>query len=490
MSEIIFTLLLALPLVGATVCALTRDQRALETITVATSGLAFAASVWLAFEILDHSVLSFRSSLLYADALSSLVLLVVTGSAFATALYSVSYLRVQLSLGAIETKHFRLYYSLFNVFLFTMTTVLLSNNLGFLWIGTEASTLSTAFLVAFYEKEHSLEAAWKYIVICSVGIALALFGIILTYYSALAVVGSASNALQWSALISIASRLDPAIIKLAFIFILVGFGTKAGLAPFHTWKPDAYGEAPAPISALMAGGLVNVALYAILRFYAIVTKAVGSEFASHLLMFFGLFSMAIAVPFILLQKDSKRLLAYSSVEHVGIIIFAVGLASPLAYFGALLHMVNNAIAKLVLFLTTGNLRLAFHSKLIGRISGAIKIVPATAIFYIIGIFAITGWPPFGPFVSEFTIATAGFANGDIVPVILFLLIIAVIFIGFIYYGSRMVFGEPHHAMPPVHLHPLVDVLIGALVLMLLVLGIMIPHWLWTLIQNAAKIVQG
>lgn len=490
MSVIIFTVLLVLPLAGAGVCAFTRHQRTLEAITVTISGLTFAAAVWLAFVMLDQPVLATKNALLYADALSSLVILVVSGSAFATALYSTSYLRVQLRLGAIEKKHVRLYYSLFNVFLFTMMTVLLSNNLGFLWIGTEASTLSTAFLVAFYEKEHSLEAAWKYIVICSVGIALALFGIILTYYSALAVVGSISNALNWSVLITIAPKLDPAIIKLAFIFILVGYGTKAGIAPFHTWKPDAYGEAPAPISALMAGGLVNVALYSLLRFYAIVTKAVGTEFTSHLFLFFGLFSMAIAVPFILLQKDSKRLLAYSSVEHVGIIIFAVGLASPLAYFGALLHMVNNAIAKLVLFLTTGNLRLAYHSKLIGRISGAFKIVPATALFYIIGIFAITGWPPFGPFVSEFTIATAGFANGNGIPVVLFLLIVAVIFIGFIYYGSRMVFGEPHHELPSIRLHPLVDVLIGALVLMLLVLGTMIPHWLWMLIQNAARILQG
>jgi hydrogenase-4 component F len=490
LSGIIFSVLLVLPLAGAGVCGLMRHRRTLEATTVAISGLTFATALWLAFVILDQSVLASSNALLYVDALSSLVILIVTGSAFVTALYSVSYLRVQMRLGAIETKHVRLYYSLFNVFLFTMMTVLLSNNLGFLWIGSEASTLSTAFLVAFYEKEHSLEAAWKYIVICSVGIALALFGIILTYYSALSVVGSASNALHWSVLISIAPKLDPAIVKLAFIFILVGFGTKAGIAPFHTWKPDAYGEAPAPISALMAGGLVNVALYSLLRFYAIVTKAVGTEFTSGLFMFFGLFSMAIAVPFILLQKDSKRLLAYSSVEHVGIIIFAVGLASPLAYFGALLHMVNNAVAKLVLFLTTGNLRLAYHSKLIGRITGAIKVVPATAMFYLIGIVAITGWPPFGPFISEFTIATAGFANGHIVPVILFLSIVAVIFIGFIYYGSRMVFGEPHHALPPVHLHPLVDVLIGSVVLMLLILGTMIPRWLWMLIQNAAKVLQG
>jgi hydrogenase-4 component F len=240
----------------------------------------------------------------------------------------------------------------------------------------------------------------------------------------------------------------------------------------------------------MAGGLVNVAIYSLLRFYAIVTKAVGSEFTSSLFIFFGLFSMAVALPFILLQKDNKRLLAYSSVEHVGIIVFAVGLATPLAYFGALLHMVNNAIAKLVLFLTTGNLRLAYHSKLISRISGAIKVVPATAMFYIIGIFAITGWPPFGPFVSEFTIAAAGFAAGNIAAVVIFLLIIAIIFIGFIYYGSRMVFGEPHHPMPPIRLHPIVDVLLGCLVLMLIILGTMIPHWLWMLIQDAAKILQG
>jgi hydrogenase-4 component F len=471
-------------------CSLVRKQQAQEAVTVAISGIAFAAAIVLAFLILDKPVLKSGNGLLYADALSSLVILVVTGSAFATSVYSVSYLRVQMSLGAIEKKHVRLYYSLFNVFLFTMMTVLLSNNLGFLWIGSEASTLSTAFLVAFYEKEHSLEAAWKYIVICSVGIALALFGIILTYYSALSVVGNASNALNWSVLITVAPRLDPAIIKLAFIFILVGFGTKAGIAPFHTWKPDAYGEAPAPISALMAGGLVNVAIYSLLRFYAIVTKAVGTEFTSALLVFFGLFSMAIALPFILIQKDSKRLLAYSSVEHVGIIIFAVGLATPLAYFGALFHMVNNAIAKLVLFLTTGNLRLAFHSKLIARISGAIKVVPATAVFYIIGIFAITGWPPFGPFMSEFTIAAAGFASGNIVAVVFFLLIVAVIFIGFIYYGSKMVFGEPHHPLPAVRLHPIVDVLLGILVLMLIVLGTMIPHWLWMLIHNAAKVLQG
>ena len=490
MSIIIFTVLLVLPLAGAAACGLTRRQRLQEIVTVAISGLAFAAAVWLAIAIVDQPVMATSNALLYADALSSLVILVVTGSALTTALYSVSYLRVQMSLGAVETKDVRLYYTLFNVFLFTMMTVLLSNNLGFLWIGTEASTLSTAFLVAFYEKEHSLEAAWKYIVICSVGIALALFGIILTYYSALTVVGNVSNALNWSVLVSIAPRLDPAIIKLAFIFILVGFGTKAGMAPFHTWKPDAYGEAPAPISALMAGGLVNVALYSLLRFYAIVTKAVGTEFTSGLFIFFGLFSMAVAVPFILLQKDSKRLLAYSSVEHVGIIIFAVGLASPLAYFGALLHMVNNAIAKLLLFLTTGNLRLAYHSKVIGRISGAIKVVPATAVFYIIGIFAITGWPPFGPFISEFTIAAAGFGSGNIVTVVLFLLIIAIIFIGFIYYGSKMVFGEPHHALPLIRLHPMVDVLIGSLVLMLLVLGTMIPQWLWMLIQNAAKVLQG
>jgi hydrogenase-4 component F len=258
----------------------------------------------------------------------------------------------------------------------------------------------------------------------------------------------------------------------------------------HTWKPDAYSEAPAPISALMAAGLVNVALYSLMRFYILVNTALGTEFASTLFIIFGLVSMAMAVPFLLIQKSFKRLLAYSSVEHVGIIVFALGIGTPLAYFGAMLHVLNNAIAKVLLFLTASNFRLAYSSKVMHKITGAIKVIPVSATFLIVGVFAITGWPPFGVFVSEFTIVSAGFASGDVVPSILFIGFIAAIFVGFIYYTSRMVLGEPQTPVSGGDADTFSLVLLGMLLAALLVFGVYIPHPLYEFIQNAAAVLKG
>ncbi len=426
----------------------------------------------------------------YADGLSAYIIVIVSGSALVVALYSIGYLRRQIRDNNVNGRQLWLYYLLLNVFLFTMMLVLLSNNLGILWIGSEGTTLATAFLVAFYERESSIEAAWKYVIICSVGIALALFGIILTYFSALHVVPSSGDALNWSSLMLVAKELDPAVLKLAFIFVLIGFGTKAGLAPMHTWKPDAYGEAPAPISALMAAGLVNVALYSLMRFYILVNRAVDGSFASTLFIIFGLVSMAVAVPFILVQRDFKRLLAYSSVEHVGIIVFAFGIGTPLAYFGGLLHLLNNSIAKTLLFLTTGNVRMAYKSKMMHKVTGAIKVIPVSATLLIVGVFAITGWPPFGVFVSEFTIVSAGFANGNVVPAVFFLGFVATIFVGFIYYTSRMVFGEPHTPIAGSEAGTGTLFLLGMLLVALLILGVFIPSPLHQCISNAVNVVKG
>ena len=305
MSAILFALLLGLPVTGTLLCAVFHTRRVLETITVICAGLTFLSALWLVTTVTQSGALNPGQGWLYADGLSAYVAAIVTGSALVVALYSTGYLRRQVRRRHVDGGQLWLYYLLLNAFLFTMMVVLLSNNLGVLWIGSEATTLATAFLVAFYERESSIEAAWKYVIICSVGIALALFGIILTYFSALHVVPASGNALNWSSLMLVAGGLDPGVLKLAFIFVLVGFGTKAGLAPMHTWKPDAYGEAPAPISALMAAGLVNVALYSLIRFYILVNKAVGGSFAPTLFIIFGLVSMGGAVPFILIQRDFK-----------------------------------------------------------------------------------------------------------------------------------------------------------------------------------------
>jgi len=490
LSTVLFSLLLGSPFAGSLLCALFHKRRALEIITAASSGLTFLSAFWLVSVVMAASPLITPNGWWYADGLSAYIIIIVSGSAFVVALYSIGYLRRQIGSGKVDDRHLWLYYLLLNIFIFTMMLVLLSNNLGFLWIGSEASTLATAFLVAFYERESSIEAAWKYVIICSVGIALALFGIILTYFSALHVVPATDNALNWSSLMQVAKNLDPAVLKLAFIFVLVGFGTKAGLAPMHTWKPDAYGEAPAPISALMAAGLVNVALYSLMRFYILVNTAVGGAFVSTLFIIFGLVSMAVAVPFILLQRDFKRLLAYSSVEHVGIIVFALGIGTPLAYFGALLHLLNNAIAKMLLFLTAGNIRMAYGSKFMRKATGAIKVIPVSATFLIVGVFAITGWPPFGVFVSEFTIISAGFASGNSVPAIVCIGIITTIFVGFIYYTSRMVLGVPNRPVTGGEANTASLLLLGVLLAALLLLGVFIPSPLQKCIDNAVIVLKG
>jgi hydrogenase-4 component F len=489
-STILFSLLLGTPIAGSLLCALFHRRRVLEAVTAASASVTFLSALWLMWMVTTLTNISTPQGGWYADGLSAYIVLIVSGSALVVSLYSIGYLRRQVTSRIVNSRQLWLYYVMLNVFQLTMMIVLLSNNLGFLWIGSEATTLATALLVAFYERESSIEAAWKYVIICSVGIALALFGIMLTYFSALHVVPPTGNALNWTSLMKVAKHLDPSVLKLAFIFVLVGFGTKAGLAPMHTWKPDAYSEAPAPISALMAAGLVNVALYSLMRFSILVNTALGDGFASTLFVVFGLVSMAMAVPFMLLQRNFKRLLAYSSIEHAGIIVFALGIGTPLALYGAMLHLLNNAIAKVLLFLTASNLRLAYRTKIIWKITGAIRVVPVSATFLIIGVFAITGWPPFGVFISEFTILSAGFAAGMPVPSLLFIAFIATIFVGFMYYTARMVMGEPQSALTGRDADVASLVLLGVLLAGLLMLGISIPPPVHQCIQNAVAVLKG
>ena len=490
MNLAIFFLVLGIPLTATICCIFIQRRWVFQATTITATALTAIAACILAVMVFVNTSVSAQGGFFYADALSAYVILIVTGSALVVAIYSVGYLDRQVSDGKIDPKILRLYFVLLNLFHSTMLLVLLSNNLGIMWIGIESTTLATAFLVAFYDRESSLEAAWKYVIISSVGITLALFGIILTYYSGLNAVHTSADALNWTTLMSVAQKLDPSILKLAFVFVLIGFGTKAGLAPMHTWKPDAYAEAPAPVTALMAAGLVNVALYAIIRFYILVNKSVGTTFAPTLLITFGLLSMAVALPFILVQKDVKRLLAYSSVEHVGIIAFALGLGTPLGYFGALLHMLNNAIVKLVMFLAVGNIRIAYNSKIIRRITGAIKIVPASATLLFIGMFALTGWPPFGLFVSELTIATAGFGSGNIFPTVLFLFLVAAVFVGLISYVSEMVFGEPPANARAGEPSVVSIIVLTGLLLISVVLGTAMPGTLFEFLQKIVMVLKG
>ena len=382
---------------------------------------------------------AFQCGFIYLDILSAFFILVISIVAFATALYSVGYLGKEIEEGALSEKKSRVYYLLFNLFCLSMFFVPAVNNLGMLWAAIEMTTLISAVSVGFYKTKESVEASWKYIIICSVGIIFALLGTILFYYAFS--YSGITKSLNWSDIIAVSHILDKNMLKIAFIFILVGYGTKAGLAPMHTWLPDAHSQAPSPISALLSGVLLKTAVYAILRFGMIVIKGAGFAYFGNLLLLFGLVSLAVSCGFVLVQKDLKRLLAYSSIEHIGIISIGFGLGAPLAAAGALLHILNHAIIKSLMFFGAGNIVSAYKKHNMNAIRGVIKAIPFTGIMVLLGIFALTGFPPFFLFFSEIMILISAFTGSSYFVAACLLFGLAVIFAAFIYHFGKMLFGN-------------------------------------------------
>jgi hydrogenase-4 component F len=307
-----------------------------------------------------------------------------------------------------------------------MTLMVLSRHLGLMWVAMEATTLASAPLVYFNHSARSLEATWKYLLIGSVGIALALLGSFFLAYASLK--AGLDSSLLFDQLIIDAPRMSPRWLHAAFVLLFVGYGTKMGLAPMHTWKPDAYGEAPGMVGTLLAGGVTSCAFLAILRVYQICRAGTDSEFAREIMVFMGLFSMTVAAMFMARQRDFKRMLAYSSVEHMGILVLGVGIGGQ-AVYGALLHMINNGLTKGVLFLSAGNIHRAYGSRLTDDVRGALHRVPLSGALFLTGFLAITGAPPFGPFISEFTIASAAAGSGHYVACGLYLFLLGVVFVG-------------------------------------------------------------
>jgi hydrogenase-4 component F len=370
-----------------------------------------------------------------------------------------------------------------------MTLVTLSYHLGLMWVAMEATTLASAPLLYFNHNARSLEATWKYLLVGSVGIALALFGSFFLAYAMLR--GGLESTLLFDHLVKDAPRLSPPWLHAAFALLFIGYGTKMGLAPMHTWKPDAYGEAPGLVGTLLAGGVTSCAFLAILRVYQICRAGTDAGFAREIMVFMGLFSMAVAAVFLARQRDFKRMLAYSRVEHMGILVLGVGLGGRAAY-GALLHLVNNGLTKGVLFLSAGNIHRAYGSKVTDDVHGAIRRVPLSGALFLAGFLAITGSPPFGPFVSEFTIASAAAASGQYVPCALFLLLLAVIFVGMGATVLAVVQGRPPDGPAAPRLGDTVSTT-GPIVLFLalvLLLGLYIPPPLESLLREAAASLEG
>jgi hydrogenase-4 component F len=386
------------------------------------------------------AVLLVRRDIALFDMLSRFFIFVVAVVAFAAALYSVSYIAREVRTGVVSPGKARLYYLLFNVFCGSMLLVPMTDNLGMMWVAIEMTTLVSAFLVGFANNKTSVEAAWKYIIICSAGIILALFGTILFSYANANSGGARS--LQWTDIMVRASSLDPSLVKIALVFILVGYGTKAGLAPMHTWLPDAHSQAVAPISALLSGVLLKTSIYAILRFGMIANKSVGPYFFCHLMLFFGMVSLVVAAGFVLVQKDLKRLLAYSSIEHVGIVAVGIGLGTPLGVAAALFHIFNHAVTKSLMFFSAGNIVSVTGAHRMNGMSGIIHTMPFTGFMALIGVFALTGFPPFSIFFSEFFIIMAAFEKGSFRIAGAVLFFIVVVFGAMIFHLSNVLFGPP------------------------------------------------
>ncbi|WP_104178481.1 proton-conducting transporter membrane subunit [Cryobacterium sp. Y50] len=372
------------------------------------------------------------------DPLSALTVLIISIVGLAASVYAAPYLDREVSKGIIGPKRFRQYFGLVNLFMACMLLSVTAAHPIAAWIFLEATTLSTAFLISFYDRPSTIEAAWKYLIINSTGLLLGFFGALL-FFSATSRSGL-DGFVTWQSLLQQAQSIDPGVVKVAFVFVLVGFGTKVGLAPMHAWKPDAYSKSPAPVGALLSGALLPVALVTILKFKVITDTAVGGAFSSHLLMVLGVLSLLIAAFSILTIRNYKRMMGYSSIEHAG--LMALGFAfGGLGAFAAILHLIYHSLIKAGLFFTAGNLRLSFHSAKIKNVSGALKVVPVTAGLFMLLFLAATGLPPFGIFMSELYIFGAGLKQYPIVTIVA-LLAVALVFVGFFRQVSAVLFGDP------------------------------------------------
>jgi hydrogenase-4 component F len=456
--------------------------------------VTLVCAVWLLTAELHRAPLLGWGGYLYLDSLSCFFVLTVAAVTLLASVGSVAYLSAEQDAGRLSAFQVRLYYIFFGLFAALMLAALETGNLGLLFVLIEASTLASAALVGLEARASSLEAAWKYVIISSFGVTIALAGTLFLYYSASGLHLAADYRLAWPYLFSHARALAPGSLRLAFLLAVVGYGTKVGLAPMHTWLPDAHAEAPSPASAMLSAALLNTGMYAIIRFLAITHARLGGAFPRAVLLTFGFLSIVIGVLFMIRRGNFKRLFAYSSVEHMGIIAVALGFGGLLGLYGALLQTLNHAIAKAVLFLTSGDVALRYRTREAAGVRGLLAAVPVTGGALLLGSFAVLGSPPFGLFLSELTIVRAGFATSSPVFPLLLLALLAVAFVAFARTTTGMVTGEPPEDEPAgvpyrgraVGLAAAAPLGVGLVVL--LVLGLWIPAGLDTVIRHCVAVI--
>ena len=469
---------LIIPVIALVILALIPGYRLGAAINVLATALTLIAGALLV-------VWRPRPSLyLSVDDFNIFLIVLNTFVAFTTSVFSASYIAHELSTGRLTPGYLRFYHAMYQLLMFAMNLALLANNIGLMWVAIELATLTTVMMVGIYRTPEALEAAWKYFILGSVGIALALFGTILIYLTARPTVGGGLDAMAWTLLVAKAPSFDPALLNLAFVFLLLGYGTKVGLAPLHAWLPDAHAEGPTPISAVLSGLLLNVALYALLRFKILLTANAMALAPGALMIGMGLVSLLFAALMLYRRRDIKRMFAYSSIEHMGIITFAFGMGGPLASFAGLFHMTMHSLTKSAIFFAVGHVSQARGTQRIADIRGLTESHPILGWGLVLGVIAIAGMPPFGIFMSEFLIITSTFARQPLLAILL----VAGLLIGIGALVLRMqgvAFGDPSGPSTPVRASYLPLFFHLAIVL---VAGMFLPDALVTWFRTVAAMI--
>jgi hydrogenase-4 component F len=470
--------LLLIPALSALLLALLPGYRATARLNVVATGLAFLCALSLFVRR------PAPGPYLLVDDLNGTFVVLTTFVGFTTSLFSASYIGHELEIGRLTPPFVRFYHAMYQLLMFAMNLALVANNIGLMWVAIELATLTTVLMVGIYRTHEALEAAWKYFILGSVGIALALFGTILVYMTARPVIGEGLDAMVWTVLVKRAGEFDPALLDLAFVFLLLGYGTKVGLAPLHAWLPDAHAEGPTPISAVLSGLLLNVALYALLRFKMLLAANPAALAPGPLMVTLGLLSLVFAAFMLYRRRDIKRMFAYSSIEHMGIITFAFGMGGPLANFAGLLHMTMHSLTKSAIFFAVGHVAQVKGTQRIADMGGLTETHPVLGWTLIVGVVAIAGLPPLGIFMSEFLVVSSTFARAPLLALILVFGILVAFAALFLRLNS-IAFGEPrgpngktHASYVPMFAHL-------ALVLMA---GIYLPPAVVAWFENVAKLL--
>jgi hydrogenase-4 component F len=404
---------LLIPIVAILPLALLPDYRLTARLNIAASLSTFLAA--LSLLIIDRPP---AGPYLLVDDLNIVFIILNTFVGFTTSIFSASYIAHELETGKLTPVYLRFYHAMFQMMMFGMNLAFVSNNIGLMWVAIEIATLTTVLMVGLYRTHEALEAAWKYFILGSVGIALALFGTILVYMAARPVIGEGRDAMVWTLLVERAAQFDPALLNVAFVFLLLGYGTKVGLVPLHAWLPDAHAEGPTPISAVLSGLLLNVALYALLRFKILLAANSDAIAPGPLMVTLGLASLIFAAFMLYRRRDIKRMFAYSSIEHMGIIVFAFGMGGALANFAGLLHMVMHSLTKSAIFYAVGNIAQIKGTQKLSQLRGLTETHPGLGWGLVIGVVAIAGLPPLGIFMSEFLVVSSTFARQPLLAILL------------------------------------------------------------------------